>query len=117
MADDLLPIFQFVQLPIDHTHTWMRAECHLMPAHKIPVQAVERTAVWLGTGFDIVAAVLAVIRHLMDVITRSGIGFTSHQAAIGMHHHAQRIRQFHPCIGIGIDCQIPLTDLLWGYTS
>ena len=103
MADDLLPIFQFVQLPIDHAHTWMGTECRFMPDHEIPVQAVERTAVRLGTGFDIVATVLTVIGHLMDVIARSGIGFAGHQSAIGMHHHAQRIRQFYPCIGIGID--------------
>ena len=117
MADDLLPIFQFVQLPIDHAHTWMSTEFHLVPDHEIPVQAVERTAVQLGTGFDIVATVLAVIRHLMDVIARSRIGFAGHQAAIGMHHHAQRIRQFYPCIGISIDRQIPLADLLRVYTS
>lgn len=68
MADNLKPIFKLVQLSIDHAHTWMIAECRFMPDHEIPVQAVERTAVWLGTGFDIVATVLAIIRHLMDVI-------------------------------------------------
>ena len=92
MADDLRPIFKLVQLSIDHAHTWMSTECRFMPDHEIPVQAVERTAVWFGTGFDIVATVLAVIRHLMDIIARSPIGFAGHQAAIGMHHHAQGVR-------------------------
>ena len=68
MADDLRPIFKLVQLSIDHAHTWMSTEYLLIPNHEIPVQAVERTAVRFGTGFDIVATVLAVIRHLMDII-------------------------------------------------
>ena len=61
MEDYLLLIFKFIQLPIDHPHTWMRTEFRFMPDHEIPVQAVEWTAVWLGTGFNIVATVFAVI--------------------------------------------------------
>ena len=61
MAYNLLPIFKFIQLLIDHAHTWTIAEYRFMPDHEIPVQAVKRTAVRLGTGFDIVGTVLAVI--------------------------------------------------------
>ena len=70
----------------------MSTECLLIPDHEIPVQAIERTAIWFDASFDIVATVLTVIGHLMDVIARGRIGFAGHQAAIGMHYHAQGVR-------------------------
>ncbi len=58
-------------------------------------------------------AVFAVVRHPVDVRTGRGIGFAGHQAAIGVHDHAQRVGQLHPVVGVCVNRQIPVADLRW----
>ena len=53
----------------------------------------------------------AVVRHLADVVAAGGIGLGAEQAAVGELAHAQRVGQFDPLVGVGVDRQIPLVHL------
>src|SRR5690606_21483357 len=74
--------------------------------------AVERAAVGLFGGFHVVAAVAAVVGLAGNVTAGGAIGFAAQKPAVGVHHHAQRVGQLHPVVGIGVYGQIPVADLL-----
>nr|GFA47854.1 hypothetical protein [Tanacetum cinerariifolium] len=77
----------------------------------MPIQRVERARVIGGALGDLVSAAAAVIGHALDVLAAGAIGLGAEVAAVRVHDHAQRVRQFDPVVGIHVDGQVPLADL------
>src|SRR5690606_17378115 len=83
----------FVPVAVHHGHPGIVGKILPVPVNEVPVQAVERAGLIAGGVLHPVVAVLAVVRHALDVFAAGGVWLGAQVAAIGVHHHAQGVGQ------------------------
>ncbi len=54
---------------------------------------------------------VAVVAHLLDVLAGGGVGLCAHDPAVGVHHHAEGVRECDPVDGVGVHGEVPVGDL------
>ena len=72
----LLVITHTIECAIDHGHPWILGKLFPMAMNEMPIQCVEGTAIGLDGMLHLVMTFFAIVRHLVDVIARSCVGFT-----------------------------------------
>lgn len=82
-----------------------------MPVEKIPIERGERTGLVAGALSRVVPARLAIVAHLIDVMTARAVGLRADNTAVAVLAHPERVRQRHPVDCIQIHGHMPFMKL------
>jgi Uncharacterized protein conserved in bacteria (DUF2256) len=111
---DLCPLLIIELLISAHhlRHPWVTPDCWGMTRYEVPIESVERTSARAGPRLHVIGTARAVVRHAVDLGAAGSVGFRCQQPTISELAHADGVGQFHPLVGVGIDCEIPRVQRL-----